>query len=312
MPLMMIPAFLNASTISSSALEQGTQETIDKLSEVTGQDVDPGALKQFFNELPDKATQLGIRVVIAVIVILISLQVIRTITKVMRKSMERTKVDESTIHFMCSFVGIALKIILVFGVLAAFGMDTASIVAILGSAGVAIGLAVQGSLSNLAGGIMILLLKPFRLGDYIIEDNKGHEGTVKEISLFNTRLITPDNKIIVLPNGSLANTSLTNATGNDTRMVEIKIGVGYDTDIRLARKVLEKTMEECKWTLGDQERVVFVDNLGDSSITLGIRCWVKAEHFLSAKWELNEKIKIALDEAHIEIPFPQLDVHMKQ
>ena len=312
MLLTIMPAFLNASTISSSALEQGPQETIDKLSEVTGQDVDPGALKQFFDELPDKATRLGIRVVIAVIVILVSLQVIRTITKVMRKSMERTKVDESTIHFMCSFVGIALKIILIFGVLAAFGMDTASIVAILGSAGVAIGLAVQGSLSNLAGGIMILLLKPFRLGDYITEDNKGHEGTVKEISLFNTKLITPDNKIIVLPNGSLANTSLTNATGNDTRMIEIKVGVGYSTDIRLARKVLEKAMEECKWTLNDRERVVFVDNLGESSITLGVRCWVRAEHFLSTKWELNEKIKTSLDEAHIEIPFPQLDVHMKQ
>ena len=302
---------LNAGA-ASSTLEAETQKTIDTISEVTGQNVDPGALKQFMNDLPDKATQLGIKVVIAVIVILVSLQIIRFLTKVMRKSMERTKADESSIHFICSFVKIVLEILLAFGVAAAFGMDTASIVALLGSAGVAIGLAVQGSLSNLAGGIMILLLKPFRLGDYIIEDCKGHEGTVKEISLFNTKLITPDNKIIVLPNGTLANTSLTNATGNDTRMVEIKVAAAYDTDIRLARKVLQKAMEECKWTLADMERVVYVDELGDNGITLGIRCWVKAGHFLETKWELNEKIKNAFDEAHISIPFPQLDVHMKQ
>ena len=279
---------------------------------MSGMDIDRNAIETFMDELPDKAANLGIRVVIAFILTLVLLKVISMTIKLMRKAMTKMNADEGMINFLSSLVSVALKILLAFGILASFGMPTASIVALLGSAGLAIGLALQGSLSNLAGGVMILLLKPFRIGDYIREDTKGHEGIVYEIGLFNTKLRTYDNKLIVLPNGNLANTSLTNMTGNTERMLEVKVGIAYDSNIAKAKQVLLDVVNSFPHALEGHPIDVYVDSLGESAVVLGVRCWVETVNFLKRKWDMNERIKIALDENGITIPFNQLDVHMKQ
>lgn len=192
---------------------------------------------------------------------------------------------------------------------ASFGVDAASIVALLGSAGVAIGLAVQGSLSNLAGGVLILVLKPFKVGDYIVESATGKEGTVTEIQIFYTKLLTGDNRTVVLPNGSLANNSLVNVTAQEARRMDIRVSVSYKADLRLAKSVLMQVLTEDTAVLKDRDMLVFVDELGSSAVELGVRCWFKREDFWAGKWRVTENCKLALDEAGVEIPYNQLDVH---
>ena len=268
-------------------------------------------LKRLIDELPVKLTDFAVRLLVALVVIFIASKLIRFLVNIIRRSMTRANADEGVKNFTCAFTSAALKILLAFGILASFGVNTASIIALLGTAGVAIGLALQGSLSNLAGGVMILALRPFRIGDYILEDSHGHEGTVKEISLFTTKLTTYDNKVIVLPNGDLANTSLTNMTGAVNRMLEVKVGVSYDTDIDKAKEVLQRVLDETPDKIGEETATVYVDSLGDSAVILGVRCWVPNQNVLSRRWDLNERVKKALDEAGITIPFPQREVWIK-
>jgi len=302
---------LDATSVTESTIDEVTEQAAQTLQTISGEEVDASALHEYLDALPSKLIGWLFNVAFAIIFIIIFWKVINTITKLIRKSMEKAGVDESMIHFLCMLVSVGLKILLLFIVAAQLGFNTASIVALLGSAGVAIGLAVQGTLSNLAGGVMILLTKPFRLGDYIIEDTKNHEGTVKEISLFTTKLVTPDNRIIILPNGDLANTSLTNSTSNKIRLLEINVGISYDSDLRQAKSVLKQTIDKCGYVLKDHDNKVVVNSLEDSCVELSMRCYVKAYDFLAAKWELTENAKLSLDDAGIEIPFNQLDVHMK-
>ena len=276
------------------------------------EEINIGAIERFMQELPDKALHLGVRVLLAIVVFIIGAQLIRLIRKIVTKSMKRANAETGVIQFADSFIKVALYVILVFMIAGQFGLDAASVVAVLGSAGVAIGLAVQGSLSNFAGGVLILLLKPFKVGDYIIEHNKGNEGTVQEIQLFYTKLATTDNKIIILPNGSLANSSLTNASVCDVRRLDILVGISYDADIRKAKEVLEEVLKKDQDTLKDKEMSVFVDSLGDSSVMLGVRCFVPNSAFFSAKCRITEEVKYALDEHRISIPYPQMDVHMEK
>ena len=201
--------------------------------------------------------------------------------------------------------------ILIMLIATGFGLDAASIIAVFGSAGVAIGLALQGSLSNLAGGVLILILKPFKVGDYIIEDSNKNEGTVTEIQIFYTKLTTGDNKTIILPNGTLANSSLTNVTQAPYRRNEIKIGISYESDIRTAKKVLQDLLDNDTAVLQDQDKLVFVDNLADSSVVIGVRCWFKNEDFWPGRWRLIEEAKYALEEHGIVLAYPQLDVHIQ-
>ncbi|MBR0172823.1 MAG: mechanosensitive ion channel [Lachnospiraceae bacterium] len=269
-------------------------------------------MKRLIDGLPAKLTDFAVRLLVALIVIFIASKLIRIVVNIIRKSMTRANADEGVKNFTCAFTSAALKILLALAILASFGVNTASIIALLGTAGVAIGLALQGSLSNLAGGVMILALRPFRIGDYILEDSHGHEGTVKEISLFTTKLTTYDNKVIVLPNGDLANTSLTNMTGALNRMLEVKVGVSYDTDLDRAKEVLQRVLDETPDKIEEKTATVYVDSLGDSAVILGVRCWVPNQNVLSRRWDLNERVKKALDAAHITIPFPQREVTIKQ
>ncbi|MEG1847661.1 MAG: mechanosensitive ion channel [Lachnospiraceae bacterium] len=272
--------------------------------------IDAGVISKFLEELPDKAWRLGTRVVLAVIVLLIGIQLIKILRKILKKSLRRANVETGIIQFLDSFLKVACYFILIIMIAGSFGLDATSILALLGSAGVAIGLAVQGSLSNFAGGILILLVKPFRVGDYILEDSKKNEGIVTEIQIFYTKLTTLDEKTIILPNGSLANTSLTNFTQTKSRRIDLKVGIAYTADLLLAKKVISKILLEDKSVLQDKDSSVFVEDLADSAVMIGIRCYVLNADYLTTKYRLLEQVKLQFDAHQIEISYPQLDVHL--
>ena len=273
-------------------------EEVNKLAEYVGDKI-PGLI------------DFAIGVVLALVVFFMGTKLIKWIRKIIKISMEKGNVDKGVSQFVDSLVKFALYAILIFSIGSKFGLDTTSVAAALASCGVAIGLALQGSLSNFAGGVLILILKPFVVGDYIIEDNKGREGTVKEIQLFYTKLLTVDNKTVIIPNGSLANTSLTNVTAQDKRRLDLSVGISYDTDLKKAKQLMEELLRKDEDILQSEGINVFVDLLGDSAVTIGARGWVKKEAYWTAKWRLTENIKLTLDENGIEIPFNQVVVHTK-
>lgn len=270
-----------------------------------------GALQQFLNTLPEKALGLGYRVLIAAVLYFIGAKLIKFIRKFLKKSLEKANVELGVIQFLDGLIKILLYFVLILLVASNFGFDATSMVALLGSAGIAVGLALQGSLSNLAGGVLILLLKPFRVGDYIKEDGGANEGTVKEIGIFYTKLTTNDGKTVVLPNGSLANNSLTNASDVNMRRVDLQIGISYNADIKKAKAVLKDVLNNENDISEKEKNMVFVDSLGPSEVVIGVRCFCAKEKYWDIRWRLLENIKYALDDAEIEIPYQQVDVHMK-
>lgn len=273
---------------------------------------DLNTLQKFLEELPDKLMRFGIKFLLALLFLFIGGKLISVIRKILKKSLQRANSEQGVIQFLDSLVKVVLYVLLCIGIASYFGLETTSFIAVLGSAGVTIALALQGSLSNFTGGVLILLLKPFRVGDYIKEDNKGNEGTVTEIQLFYTKLRTIDDKVIVLPNGTLANTSLTNVNECPIRRLILAIGISYSSDIRKAKEIIRKVLTENEHVLHDMETQIYVDALEDSQVTLGIRCMVKRENYFPAKWDMLEEIKEKLTEGGVEIPFPQMDVHLKE
>ncbi len=269
-------------------------------------------LEQFFQSLPENALRLGIRIVLTVLFFFIGTRLIKLVRKILKKSLERANADRGVVQFLDAFVKAALYIVLIFMLAMSFGLDAAGVVAILGSAGVAIGLALQGSLSNLAGGLLILLLKPFKVGDFITESTHNQSGTVEEIGLFYTKIQMPDNKIVVMPNGMLANNGIVNATALQKRRMDVTVGIAYDSDIKKAKEALFEVLQKDEAVLKEEEMLVFVDNLADSSIILNVRCWFRNEDYWEGKWRITERVKYALDEAEIEIPFPQMDIWVKE
>ncbi len=247
--------------------------------------------------------------VLAIIVFIIGKKLIDIIRKIVRRSLEKSTVDKGVEQFTDSLLKCVLYFILIISLVKQFGVDTTSLAALLASGGVALGLALQGSLSNFAGGVLILLLKPFVVGDYIIEDAHGNEGTVKEIQIFYTKLATIDNKTIVIPNGSLSNTSLTNVTAKDERRLDIIVGIAYDSDLKKAKQLIETILREDEKILQEEQIVVYVDNLGESSVDIGLRAWVRTEEYWTTRWRVLEEIKLTFDREGIDIPFPQVTVH---
>ena len=286
------------------------ENALELINEATDFDVSSSALKQFFSDVSTGALHLGLRVLLAIVFFLIGVQLIKLIRNIIKRSMKRANAEVGAIQFVDSFVKMALYVILVVLLASSCGVDAASTVAVLGSAGVAIGLAVQGSLSNLAGGVLILMLRPFKVGDYIIESHTGKEGFVKEIHIFFTKLLTHDNQTVILPNGSLANNSLVNVTAQDCRRIDIIVPVSYKADLKKAKEVLTEVLEKDEAAMKEKERIVFVNQLGNSSVDLGVRCWLKQADYWTGKWRITENCKLALDAAGIEIPFNQLDVHL--
>ncbi len=281
-----------------------------ELEDVINQEIEPGLIEETLKKLPEQMMTFGLKVVLAILIFVIGGRLIGVIRKIIRKSLTRAGYDAGVIQFLDSFIKITLYIVIVFLIAGGFGVDATSAAAVLGSAGVAIGLALQGSLSNLAGGILILVLKPFRVGDYIIEDNKKNEGTVSEIQIFYTKLITPDDKVIVLPNGALANNSLTNVTTTDNRRLDLTVGISYSSDLQMAKQILINIIGEEASVIQELERNVFVDALGSSAVMLGIRCYVKNEDYLATKWHILETIKYMFEENDIQIPYQKLDVNL--
>lgn len=269
-----------------------------------------GIIRRFLAELPQKALNLGVRILLAVVFLFIGFSLIKVIRRIVKKSLKRAGADVGVVQFLDSFIKVGLYIILGFMVAGGFGLDAASVVAVVGSAGVAVGLALQGSLSNFAGGVLILLLKPFKVGDYIKEDSQGNEGTVTEIQMFYTKLLTYDGKTVVLPNGTLANTSLVNVTEANFRRLDVTVGISYDSDIKKAKAVLTGLVDENPLVIQDKDKVVVVDELSDSAVVMAVKCHVKTEDYWTLRGQLLENIKLRFDEEGITIPYPQLDVHM--
>ena len=282
-----------------------------KISENGEVTKDVNELTQYINSKIPTLIDFGFRVVLALFIFFIGMKLIGGVRKIVKRSLERSNVDKGVEQFVDSMLKFGLYALLIFSIGKNFGLDTTSVAAVVASGGVAIGLALQGSLSNFAGGVLILLLKPFVVGDYIIEDNNKCEGTVKEIQVFYTKLVTPDNKIIVIPNGTLTNNSLTNATMQKMRRLDLKIDISYNADLKKAKALLEKLLLEEKKILKDQETNVFVDALGASSVVLGVRGWVQTEDYWDVRWSMLEKMKLTMDEHGIEIPFQQITVHME-
>ncbi len=268
-----------------------------------------GAIEKFISELPEKALHFGLKVVLAFIVFIVGVWMIKVIRKIIHKAFDKTKADKGVAQFTESFVKISLYVILIMLIATTFGVDAASIVAVIGSAGVAIGLALQGSLSNFAGGILILLVKPFVNGDYIVAC--GEEGTVTNIDMCYTKLTTADERVVVLPNGTLANTTIVNNTTTPNRRVDFIVSVAYDTDINLAKSLVMDILNHADYVLQDRDRTVYVCELAPHSIDLGIRFYTKNANYASSKGSVLEQIKYLFDKNNIEIPYQQLDVHMK-
>ena len=252
----------------------------------------------------------GLKVLIALLVFFISSRLIKLVRRLVRRSMERAGADTGLVQFIDSLLKAFLYFVLVMLIASGFGVDTASVIALAGSAGLAAGLALQGSLSNFAGGVLILMVKPFKVGDYIIQGDL--EGTVSQIEMIYTSLLTPDNRTVVIPNGALADSSLINVTAQEKRRLDIDVGISYAADLRRAKEVCMKLLEQDARILQDEERLAVVSELADSAVMLKVRFWVRPEDYWMAKWEMTEAVKLAFDENGIEIPFNQLDVHVRQ
>lgn len=269
----------------------------------------------YFEAMLPTVINFAIKVVLALLVYFICSKIIKKLCKVLRASMEKAGIDLGVVQFVNSIARAGLYFLLIVTIAVQFGIKESSVAALLASGGVAVGLALQGGLSNFAGGVIILALKPFQVGDYIIENTSKQEGTVTKIEMFYTTLSTVDNKRIVIPNGTLTEASVVNVTAQEKRKLEFKIGISYQSDLKKAKGILERLLHEDPCIMSDQEMIVFVDELGESSVIIGFRAWVKTEEYWNTKWRLNEKVKLAFDEEDIEIPYNKLDVrvsHMEQ
>ena len=260
----------------------------------------------------DKAIGLlmgyGPKLLLAILTLIIGLWIIKLVMKAFGRTMDRSKIDISLQKFFKSLVGILLKILLAISVASMVGIQMTSFIAILGAATLAIGLALQGSLANFAGGVLILIFKPFKVGDFI--DAQGYSGTVNAIQVFNTVLKTPDNKTIIIPNGKLSNSSITNFTTEPTRRVDMTFGIGYSDDIKKAKDILNELVENESRIFKDPVPLVVVSALADSSVNFAVRGWCKRADYWDIYFGMLEKVKLEFDKQGISIPFPQQDVHV--
>ncbi len=267
-------------------------------------------LEVFLNMLAGYVIEFGKNMLIALVILLVGRKLIKWILKFISKAFSKGDVDAMVAKFVGSIVKFTLYAVLIIVIVSILGIPTTSFIAAFSTAGVAIGLALQGSLSNVAGGVLILIFKPFSVGDYIIAE--GVEGTVKGIDIFYTKLSTLDNKAIIIPNGSLANGIVTNVTYQTERRVDVQVGISYESDIKEAKAVLGSIIDKDERILKDKGISIIVASLDASQVTLETRVWVKSEDYGAVKCSLLENYKYALDENGIEIPFNQLSVTLRQ
>lgn len=270
-----------------------------------------GVIEQYVADSLPKLLDFAIDVILAAVVFFIGTRVIKWLVNFLKKSMGRANIEQGVLTFISSLCKYVLYFVLVLIILSQFGVTASSVIAVLGSAGLTVGLALQGSLANFAGGVLILLLKPFVVGDYIIENADKQEGTVAEITIFYTKLLTVDNKAIMLPNGTLSNSSIVNVTAMKKRRLDLLFGVAYDSDIKVVKEILERVAIGDEAIIKEEPTNVFVSELKDSYVEMGARGWVKTEDYWAAKWRITENVKLEFDKAGISIPFPQVEVTMK-
>lgn len=249
-------------------------------------------------------------VIFALLIVVIGFKLIKYVVRFCQRVFERSNMDRTLEMFLLSFIKIGLKILVIFWGITYIGVAASSIIAMIGSAGLALGLSLQGSLSNIAGGVILLFMKPFQVGDYIIEDSSGKEGVVQAIGIMYTKLLTVDNKVIMVPNGNLANASITNVTFQEKRQVEIHVGIEYAEDIRRVKEVIQAVIEKEESRLPDEKIQIYVNEFQESCIDMGMRYWVKTEDYWPSRWRVLETIKYEFDRNGISIPFNQLDVNL--
>ncbi|MCM1497979.1 MAG: mechanosensitive ion channel family protein [Clostridium sp.] len=291
-------------------METNATQTVEEAAKNMEQSA--GLLKQTLDDLANWIIGKSGSVLVAVIFIAVGLKAANILLKILRRSFERSKMETSVAGFLLSAIRVLVYTLVFITAAAILGIEVTSFVTILGTASLAIGLALQGALSNLAGGVLILLLKPFQVGDYIIENNRNNEGTVTSIDIFYTRLLTHDNKMVVIPNGILADNSLVNLTDRSKRKIEVKVSIAYDSDIKKVKELVYALLTEDIGILQDESKDVFIDSFDDSGMTLGIRAWVKTEDYWQVTWRLREEVKAAFDGNGIEIPYNRLEVDLQK
>ncbi|GBO84107.1 mechanosensitive ion channel protein MscS [Marinobacter adhaerens] len=265
-----------------------------------------GGASELMNQAVSLVMTYAPKVVLAIVTLIVGMWLINRFVGVLDNKLG--KKDPTLNKFLCGLIGAILKILLLISVASMVGIATTSFIAIIGAAGLAVGLALQGSLANFAGGVLILIFKPFKVGDTI--DAQGYLGSVREISILYTIVDTFDNRRIVIPNGQLANASLTNLSAYETRRCDMSFGIGYGDDIDKAKAVCKRLIEEDERALKDPAPLIVVGALGESSVDLTVRAWTKSADLWPFYWDMHEKVKKAFDAEGISIPFPQRDVHM--
>ena len=265
-------------------------------------------LQGYIQHAIDLVIEYAPQLLLAIIVLIVGFWIIKLVTKATSKAMDRSEVDVSLKKFLNSLLGILLKTLLLISVASMVGIATASFVAIIAGAGLAVGLALQGSLANFAGGVLILLFKPFKVGDFI--DAQGYTGTVNEITIFTTILKTPDNKTVIIPNGALSNGSMVNFSTESMRRVDMTFGIGYGDSIEKAKQVLTRLVESDVRIHKEPASQIIVDELGESSVNFKVRVWCNSADYWGIYFDMQEKVKQTFDKEGISIPFPQRDVHV--
>ncbi len=282
------------------------EDTVAAVEEVVK---DPSLIAQWWSGTFPQILAFALKVILAIVVLVVGVKLINMFVRFIRRSFEKGNMDKGVQTFLASVIKYALYFILIMLILSSFGVAASSVVAILGSAGLTIGLGFQGSLSNFAGGVLILMLKPFEVGEYIAADDK--EGTVTDITVCYTHLLTIDNIRIVIPNGTLSNTTITNYTRMEKRRIDLKIGITYESDLLKAKDIVWDLMRADERILQDEANMVIISALEDSSVIVEMRAWTMNAVYWKTRWDFIEKIKLAFDDAGIVIAYPHMTVEME-
>ncbi len=295
-------------------MEETTQAAVQETLEVGAQiaediaRLNPDVIIETMKGWIPGLMSFGYRLLAAALILLIGSRIIKCTSKFIKRTLDKMGLEIGISRFLVSVAKAFQYGILIFIAAEKIGISSASIIALLGSAGIAIGLALQGTLTNFAGGVLILVTKPFKVGDYII--SQGGEGQVSNIGVVYTTLVSADNRKIVIPNGTLSNEPMTNVTGMGKRRVDILVGISYTADLKKAKDILQRLLEEHPLVLKEEPIQVFVDSLADSSVMIGGRAWAASDDYWNCRWDITESVKLEYDKAGIEIPFNQMDVHM--
>lgn len=265
-------------------------------------------LKQLWSDTQTLAMDFGIDIIAAIAIFVIGRWIIKVLTGGLRRLMERAEVEPTLVTFLVNITRIILLIFVVLAAISQLGVQTTSVIAVLGAAGLAVGLALQGSLSNFAAGVLIIVFRPYKVGDYI--EAAGVGGTVEALQIFNTVLRTPDNKRVIVPNSQITDGVITNYSANDTRRVDMEFGIGYGDDIDKAREVIQSVVDADERILKDPAVQIAVKALADSSVNFVVRPWVSTSDYWGVYFDVTERVKKRFDEEGISIPFPQRDVHI--